>query len=211
MEEIAPGIHHWTAEHPDIHMRVSSYYVEPAGIVIDPLEPEDGLGFFDSLDPKPQQVVLTNGLHWRHSDRFAERYSVPIRVPSAGLHRYEGTDRQAEGYDFGDEVAPGVVALEVAGICPDDSALHIQHGDGALAFADGVVRMVGKLSFVPDSLWEDPQPEQETVVDSLRGLLTRDFDTLLFAHGEPLPKGGHAALEDFVEKPVRIDDEGHTV
>jgi hypothetical protein len=211
MEEIVPGIHHWTAMHPDIHMRVSSHYVEPAGIVIDPLEPEDGFGFFDALDVAPQQVVLTNGLHWRHSDRFAERYGATVRVVSAGLPRFEGTDRQAEPFEYGDEVAPGVTAVEIDGICPDDSALHIEHGDGAVAFADGLIRMGGVLGFVPDGLWgDDPRREQEAVRDSLRGLLTREFDALLFAHGDPLPKGGRSALRDFLKKPVGQPDFGHT-
>src|SRR3954467_10603959 len=104
MEEVVPGIHHWTAMHPNIHERVSSYYVEPAGIVIDPLEPEEGMGFFDELDLAPQQVVLTSGLHWRHADRFRDRYGATVRVVSAGVPRWEGSDRSAETFEFGDEV-----------------------------------------------------------------------------------------------------------
>jgi hypothetical protein len=179
---------------------VSSYYVEPAGIVIDPLEPDEGMGFFDALEVSPQQVVLTSGLHWRHSDRFRDRFGATIRAPSAGLHRFEGTGREAEPFEFGDEVAPGVAAVEIGGICPDDTALHIAHGAGAVAFADGVTRMAGELAFVPDSLWEDPAAEQRVVLNSLGGVLERDFDTLLFAHGEPLAEGGHAALEQFVAR-----------
>src|SRR3954451_19475025 len=189
MNEIVPGIFHWTAQHPDIKLRVSSYYVEPAGIVIDPLEPEDGLGFFDGLDLAPQQVVLTSGLHWRHSDHFQERYGATVRVPSPGMHRLEGTGREAEPYEFGDEVAPGVHAVEVGGICPDDTALYIHNGPGAIALADAIHRMGGEIGFFPDNLWDDPESEQKAVLDSLRGLLGRDFETLLFAHGEPVPKG----------------------
>jgi hypothetical protein len=201
MNELVPGIHHWTVVHPDIRIRVSSYYVAPAGIVIDPLEPEEGMGFFDGLDPAPQQVVLTNGLHWRHSDRFRDRYGATIRVSEQALHRYEGSGREAEAFAFGDEVAPGVTAIEVGGICPDDTALHVAHGDGAVAFADAVIRHAGVLGFVPDDLWEAPRREQQAVRDSLRGILTRDFDTVLFAHGEPLARGGRAALADFLAEP----------
>jgi glyoxylase-like metal-dependent hydrolase (beta-lactamase superfamily II) len=200
MNEIVPGIFHWTVVHPDIRVRVSSYYVEPAGIVLDPLEPEDGMGFFDALDTPPQQVVLTNCLHWRHSDRFRDRFGATIRAPAAGLYRFEGTDREVQPYGFGDEVAAGVTAIEVDGICPDDAALHIEHGDGAMAFADAVIRYGGQLGFVPDDLWEDPQAEKEAVLESLRGVLTREFDTLLFAHGDPLARGGHSALKEFVNE-----------
>jgi hypothetical protein len=134
MNEIAPGIFHWTTMHPSIHMRVSSYYVAPAGIVIDPLEPEDGMGFFDGLDVAPQQVVLTTGLHWRHSDHFQERYGATVRVVSQGIERWgENSGREAEPFHFGDEVAPAVVAHEIGQIAPDDTALIIGHGPGAIA------------------------------------------------------------------------------
>jgi glyoxylase-like metal-dependent hydrolase (beta-lactamase superfamily II) len=197
VNEIAPGIYHWTAVHPDINWRVSSYYVEPAGIVIDPIEPEDGLGFFDGRDV--QQVVLTIGLHWRNTDLFRERFGSKVRVAATGMHRYEGTDREAEPFEFGDEIAPGVTALEVGGIAPDDTALYVAHGGGAMAFADALISMTGDVGFVPDDLWEDPEEEQAAVRKSLRGLLDRDFDHLLFAHGNPVVGGGKEALRDFVK------------
>jgi hypothetical protein len=211
MNEVAPGIFHWTAMHPDLRMRVSSYYVAPAGIVIDPLEPEDGMAFFDELDMPPQQVVLTSGLHWRHSDRFQDRYDATIRVVAEGIDRWgERSDRDAEPFQFGDEVAPGVVAHEIGSICPDDTALVIGHGPGAVAFADGLIAPRGILAFVPDSLMEDPEDTKPALRERLRGLLTQEFDALLFAHGEPIAKGGHERLKDFVNKPVGAADWGQT-
>jgi hypothetical protein len=200
MEEIAPGIHHWTAQHPEIDLRVSSYYVEPAGLLIDPLEPEDGLDFFDSLDRPPQQVALTIGLHWRHSDRFRDRYGATIRAPASGMHRFEGTGREAEPFESGEEIAPGVTAIEMGGIAPDDTAMHIGHGGGALVFADSLIHMGGVLGFVPDEFMEDPEEEKREIREALRGVLERDLDyeVLLFAHGDPLPDRGQAALRDFL-------------
>ena len=95
MEEILPGIHHWTALHPRIGQRVSSYYVEPAGILIDPMAPEDGLGFFEELDLPPQQIVLTNRHHYRDSDRFREAFGCVVRASDPGLHKFEATGRAA--------------------------------------------------------------------------------------------------------------------
>jgi glyoxylase-like metal-dependent hydrolase (beta-lactamase superfamily II) len=199
VNEIVPGIFHWTAAHPGIGALVSSYYVEPAGLLIDPMEPEQGMAAFDRFGRAPQQIVLTIGLHWRDSSRFREHFGIPVLVSAAGMHRFEGSDRRAEPFEFGDELAPGVTAVEIGGIAPDDTALHIDHGDGAVAFADALIRYGGELGFVPDDLWGDPRTEQEAVRDSLRGLLARDFDTLLFAHGDPLPSGGHAALAAFLK------------
>lgn len=192
-------------------MDVSSYYVPAAGIAIDPMEPDGGLDAFDRFDLPPQQVVLTIGLHWRASDRFRERFGATVRAPEAGMHRFEGSDRRAEPYSVGEELGPGVTAIGIGGIAPDDMAMHIDHGEGAVAFADALIRYEGQLGFVPDDLWgDDPRAEQRAVRDSLRRVLERRFDTLLFAHGDPLVGGGHAALRDFVAKPVGEEDFGHT-
>jgi hypothetical protein len=40
------------------------------------------------------------------------------------------------------------------------------------------------------------------------GLLLRDFEALLFAHGEPLLEDGRAALRRFVEQPVEYPEYG---
>ena len=47
-------------------------------------------------------------------------------------------------------------------------------------------------------LGDDPAAVQAGLRESLRGLLELDFDSLLFAHGEPLIGGGRAAVREFV-------------
>jgi hypothetical protein len=199
VQEIAPGIFHWITFHRGINMRVCSYYVEPAGVVIDPMVPEDGLDVFDG-HAAPQQALLTTRHHYRGCDEFVERFGVTVACSEAGLHEFEGTDRQVEGFSGGDEVAPGVVVVATDAISPDDVTLHIAHGGGALAFGDGLVRPPGgPLGFVPDGLiGDDPETIKAALYDAYRGLLERDFDTLLFAHGEPLLGGGFSALKEFV-------------
>jgi hypothetical protein len=193
MDEVQTGIFHWNAFHEGIQQRVSSYYVEGAGAVIDPMTPPDGLGWFASRPP--ERILLTNRHHYRRSDDFRERFGCPVFCNREGLHEFEGGP-QVEGFSIGDEVAPGVVAREVGAICPDDTALHVTVGDGVLAFADGVIRAGnGSLGFVPDFLLgDDPGDVKRGLAESVERLLELDFDTLLFAHGEPLAGGGKAAL-----------------
>jgi hypothetical protein len=64
MREILPGVLHWTARHRGIDAAVSSYLVEPAGVVIDPILPDGGL---DALAgrARPRLVALTSGNHTR--------------------------------------------------------------------------------------------------------------------------------------------------
>jgi hypothetical protein len=208
MHEIFPGVFHWSAYHEPIRTRVSSYYVQPAGIVIDPKIPEEGL---DALPGTPQQVVLTIGLHHRDAPRFAQEFGIPIRASREAAERLGGR-LEVEEFTAGDEVAPGVTAIGIGKIADDEGALHIAVGEGAIAFADGLIRYGGALGFVPDELiGDDPNGVKQGLKDAFRGLLTRDFDHLLFAHGDPLVGGGKAALREFVESPVGHEDYGQVL
>ena len=205
MNELIPGIWHWTTYYDAIRQDVHSYWIEPAGLVLDPMVPDDaGLDWWEGHEVQPQQIVLTIGLHWRHSEQFAERFGIPIRVPAPALERYEGSDRQSkvEKFEWRDEIAPGVTAVEVGAIAPDECALHIAHGEGAVAIADALHHPGGgaPLAFMPDGLLGDhPETVKAGLRDSLRGLLTRDWDTMLLAHGEPIVGGAQTALRDFLD------------
>jgi hypothetical protein len=199
IREVIPGVHHWTAIHQRIRMPVDSYYIEPARVVVDPTVPREGLEWFE-VRATPSQVVLTNRHHLRHSERYAEAFGCPIRCSETGLHEFERGPK-VEGFAFGEELAPGITAHQLGAICPDDTALQILTGDGsALAFADGLTRpRGGGITFVPGFLMgDDPSAVRAGLRESLRGLLDLDFDSLLFAHGEPLIGGGKAAMREFV-------------
>ncbi|MDQ3676185.1 MAG: hypothetical protein M3401_05180 [Actinomycetota bacterium] len=210
MQEILPGLLHWTTLHEGVGARVSSYYVEPAGALIDPRVPDEGLGVFAARG-RPQQIVLTSGLHVRHADQFADAFGCLIRASPEALERLGG-DLDAELYTDGDEIAPGISAIHIGKLCPDEYALHVAVAEGAIAFADGLTRYGETLGFFGDSLLgDDPDIVKEGLKDAFRGLLTRDFDHLLFAHGDPLIGAGKAALRDFLERPVGHEDYGQVV
>jgi hypothetical protein len=196
MDEILDGVWHWTGTHPNTGGEVSSYWARPAGAVIDALLPEEGLDAF-AEDP-PERVLLSNRHHLRHGERFVERFGSVIECSKPGLHEFEGGP-PVEGFDFGEEVAPGIQALEVGAICPDECALFLRDVRG-LAIADGICHYDGEMRFVSDSLLgDDPEGVKEGLRASYRGLLDRDFDNLLFAHGDPLIGGGKEALARFAE------------
>jgi len=195
MEEVLPGLFHWTALHEPIGLRVSSYYEQPAGIVIDPKVPEEGLA---SLPGRPQAVVLTSGHHTRDSQAFADAYGIPIRA-SREAADYVGDELEVEPYGENDEVAPGMTIIHIGQLCADEGALHVAVAEGAIAVADGIHRYDQDLSFFADDLLgDDPERVKQGLRQAYRGLLSREFDHLLFAHGEPLIGGGKAALRDFV-------------
>jgi hypothetical protein len=198
MQEILPGVHHWTAVHPKIRMEVSSYLVT-AGVptLIDPMLPPEGIGAVREL-AEPEQVVLTNRHHLRDSERYAEAFGCPIRCNEHGLHEFEGGP-SVEGFAFGERLSPSITAHEVGAICDEEAALLIDAGGGTLAVADGLIHYRG-IGFVPDHyLGDDPEEVKRGLVDSYARLLELDFDNLLFAHGSPLVGGARDALREFVE------------
>ncbi|HEU4658472.1 MAG TPA: hypothetical protein VFR97_13145 [Capillimicrobium sp.] len=211
MDEILPGVHHWTAFRDTIGARVSSHWIEPAGILIDPMEPQDGAERFRQTDLPPQQIVLTSGLHDRHAERLAGELSIPIRAPREAADRI-GDRLEFQPYHDGEEVAPGVRAVQIGVLCPDEYALHIDVAGGAVALADALQHYGDALGFFADEyLGDDPQAIKDGLREQLQALLQRDFEHLLFAHGSPLVNRGKAALRDFVGSPAGHEDFGQAL
>jgi hypothetical protein len=196
MQEILPGVFHWTRQHPKINFEVSSYYLPEEGVLIDPLVPEEG---FDAFDTPPISVLLTNRHHYRDSDKFAERFGCTVLCVDLGLHEFKKGEK-VTAFNFGGTLAGGIEAVEIGVICPDETALVIPRAEGIIALADGVVRMGdGPLGFVPDEyMGEDSEAIKGGLREAYRGLLDREFDHLLLAHGNPWVGGGRQALREFV-------------
>jgi len=196
VEEIAPGIWHWTASHPRIGIEVSSYYLPAERILIDPLVPDEGLDWF-AEHGSPEQVLLTNRHHYRSSAQFAERFGVTVQCVREGMHEFARGER-VEPFDCGHELPGGVMPYAVGAICPDETALHIPAHD-ALALADGAVRWEagGPLVFVPDRYMDEPERTKDGLRESYRRLAELEFRHLLLAHGEPFVGNGRETLAAF--------------
>ena len=190
-EELVPGVLHWTAMHPNIKMDVSSYFVTGSATLIDPLNP-------GGEDLEPERILLTT----RHHIRSSTDYDCPILCHESGLHEFEDGPEVA-GFAWGDQLAPDVRAVEVDAISPDDTGFLIDAGDGCLAIGDAVMRYEDPIHFVWDKYLvdegEDPEPVKVAIKEALGRLLDLPFDTLLFAHGSPIARGGKEALRRFVE------------
>jgi hypothetical protein len=199
MNEVLPGVLHWTTHHEGIGQPVHSHFAVESAALIDPRMPEGGVEEVARYG-RPDRILLSNRHHLRHSECFAEEFSCPIRCHEAGLHEF-GDGPEVRGFRFGEEVAPGIRALEMGALTPEDTVFHLSAGPGALLFADGLIRGGdGALAFVPDGLMgDDPEEVKASLRDSFRGLLTREWDAMLMAHGDPIPSGAQKALKDFIE------------
>jgi hypothetical protein len=197
MNEIAPGLWHWSARHRHIGSEVSSYYLLAERVLIDPMIPAEGLEWFER-NGAPEHVLLTNRHHDRDSWRLREAFGCSVHCIRNGVYELDGRG-PVEPFDFGDELPGGVVVHEVDAISPDETALHVT-GHRALACADGVVRSGGRseLGFVSDYLMDDPEDTKRGLLQAYERLLDLDFDVLLLAHGQPVQSGGKEALHKFV-------------
>jgi hypothetical protein len=200
MKEILPGLFHWTAVHPRIQMEVSSYYVQEPGVLIDPLLPAEGADWFRQRRP-PQHIILTNRHHYRHCAELERLFGCTVWCNKEGMHEFTHGET-VRPFTVGDMLPGGIESHEVGVLCPDETALLIHAGAGALAIADGIVRLEdGPLMFVPDQLLGDePEEIRKGLAAAYARLLDLPFDLLLVAHGLPWVGGGKQALREFVRR-----------
>jgi glyoxylase-like metal-dependent hydrolase (beta-lactamase superfamily II) len=192
MRELAPGIWHWTARHPNIGTDVSAYWIPDLKLLLDPIAVPDEV---DAVDC----ILLTCRHHVRDSLEAAERFGATVQAPRTGMDDYPD-DTPIQPYDFNDPMLGGeAIAHQVGGLSPDETALHIPSVH-ALAIADGAIRYGDELHFVPDNLMDDPEQDKADLRRGFSELADQlDFDVLLLAHGKPYPSGGRDALRRFAE------------
>jgi glyoxylase-like metal-dependent hydrolase (beta-lactamase superfamily II) len=192
MRELAPGIWHWTAPHPNIGIEVSSYWIPELRLLLDPLAVPDEIEDVDC-------ILLTCRHHVRDSLEAAERFDATVQAPRTGMHDF-ADDTPIQAYNFGESLVGGeVTAHEVGGLSPDETALHIP-SVRALSIADGAIRYGDELAFVPDQYMDDPETDKADLKRGFGELADQlDFDVLLLAHGTPYPSGGRDALRRFAE------------
>jgi hypothetical protein len=208
VQEALPGLFHWQTLHPKIRTEVDSYWIEAAGVLIDPLVPADaGIEWFAGRASQPVAVLLTNRHHYRDAGLFAQRFGCTVHCSRPGMHEFRA-GQEVQPFDFGEALAGGVIAYEVDAICPDESALHIP-ALRAVAIADGVVLggprgAEGQLGFVPDALMDEPEQTKRGLLDAYARLLAElDFEHLLLAHGGPLIGDGRVRLRELIDSGGR--------
>jgi glyoxylase-like metal-dependent hydrolase (beta-lactamase superfamily II) len=199
VREITPDLYHWTAFHPDQKVVVSSYYVESARVLIDPMIPAGRFDWFMAR-PSPETIVVTNRYHSRDSAAFVGAFGCRVLCHRAGLEHVRERVAAAEPFEHG-KVLPGrIEALAVPGQELDETVLYVPVASGALTFADILLRDGdGPLGYAPDGWYgDDPPALKARVVEACRALLARDFRHLLLTHGEPIVGDGKQALKAFV-------------
>lgn len=201
MQEIQPGLWHWSTAHAKWGITIHSYYLSKTGggAVIDPRVPAEGLEWF-GRHGEPAHAILTNRHHYRDAGLFREAFGTVVHCHSAGMHEFTGGE-EVESFEHGDTLAGGIEALEVGSLCPEETALWAPLAGGVLSLGDSVVRENGELGFVGDHhMGDDPEAVKRGLRRALRRILELDFRHLTFAHGEPIVGEGKQRLRAFVER-----------
>ncbi len=174
MHEVAPGIRHWTAVHPNLGIEVSSYWLPGLKALLDPIAVPEEVYEVD-------EIILSNRHHRRDAVEAGERLGASVHAPP-----------------FEAPLAGGAITpYEVTELWPDDCVLHIPSLN-ALAIADTAIHYADELSFVPDQYMDDPEAEKNGIRTGLTRLAEQlDFEHLLLAHGTPIATEGRERLLDF--------------
>lgn len=188
MQEVAPGVWHWTARHPewregeDWPAEVSSFAVDDGErlLVFDPIAPPSLLE--ELAGGRHPIVVLTCPWHRRDTADVVARLGAEVYVPPPD----EGDPEPVRGHVFeaGDRLPFGVEARP--GMEPNDLALWLERR-GALVLGDTLVDFGDGLAFPRDwatrgAIAARGVPPDE-ILASLRPLLDLPVELVLATHG----------------------------
>jgi hypothetical protein len=190
LTEIRPGLHRWTAPHPDYEpdpepdspadwpeqVGCVAYEAPDTLVLIDPLVPDELWPALDRFaEGRPVAVLTTIGFHRRSRDAVAERYGAT-------------TSRAKKTLPTGVETITIQRAGETMVWIPEHAALV--PGDRILGGRDGGLRVCPEswLRYLSSGITGDELRE------ALRPLLDLPVEHVLVSHGEPVVSGGRDAL-----------------
>jgi hypothetical protein len=216
MQELAPGLWHWQARHPDWgpdepwDPDVSSYAVDDGRrlLLFDPLGVPGAVE--ERAADRETAIVLTAPWHERDARGLVERLGAPVYTPlpdtAEDLMRIYGITAEQAGdgspdvvwlmkegigearpFAAGDRLDVGVEAFP--GAKPNDTVLWIA-SHGAVVAGDTLVDFGKGLEL--NSRWLDPNVPREQVAGGLCPLLDLPVEHMLATHGGPFDR---AALE----------------
>jgi hypothetical protein len=206
-KELAPGLHHWTARHPEWHPSSDDGFGAEVGcfalvtdaaevLLIDPLVDED-----DALDPlaaaaSDTYIFITIGYHVRSAARLSARYGATVHGPPQAGKRLED-DVPFTLLEPGGAAGPGGVTAHAIGRPRRGETPLWLPSHRALAFGDALVGTPGGEL----RMWcQDPDEParrafyRERFAPTLQPLVDLEPEHVLVTHGAPVVGGGARAL-----------------
>jgi hypothetical protein len=194
--QLSPGLWSWQTYDSSVKADLfSSAFSSSAGLwIVDPIPlPEAQLSQVSEAAPIIG-IVVTNANHQRSARAYSDLFSAPIfahkdAFPDARPTRLtEVTDSAVIGGEWEVIGIEGAVAGEIA--------LYHSSGGGTFIIGDAIINFEPYgFSFLPRKYCLN----EKQMRNSLRQLLARPAERLLFAHGTPILSGGGARLAELLE------------
>ncbi len=191
VDELLPGLFHYSVKDERIKTRSDSFVVVHQGdvVLVDPVPLEPALLLRLG---KLKAIVVAAASHQRSAWRLRRETGAKVHAPVEASGLDETPDMT---FRDGDTLPGGLQAIRAPGPSSAHYVLHLATSPGALLCSDLVINDSGRgLEYLPDKYQEDPAGSR----DSARRLLELKFEVLGFGHGQPILKGGRDALRALV-------------
>jgi hypothetical protein len=195
-DQIQPGLSLWHAYDRAVKADLFSTAVSAkAGILlIDPIQ-LDELALAQLVRENPiVGVILTNHNHYRATDNYLSRFSVPLfahpdSLPTDSSIPFRET---ADGTMICDELE----AMAIQGAVAGEIALYHPANGGTLIMGDALINFDPYgFTFLPEKYCQD----EKQMRNSLRKLVRFNAQRILFAHGMPILSGAGQRLRQLLE------------
>ncbi|MBA2253308.1 MAG: MBL fold metallo-hydrolase [Nitrospirales bacterium] len=191
--EVAPRVYRWTMHDDRIDSQSDSYAVVDDGqiVLIDPLP----MGMQDLAKlGTVHSIVLTASCHERSAWRYRRQFKVPVHAPAGAVDFEADPDFW---YDQGDHLAGNLIAIHSPGPTEAYYSFYLERDGGVVFCGDLLTNYVdGRLAFVPDEYQDDPGRIRESV----RHLLSLQFQALCPNHGNPITSGAKDAIREALKR-----------
>lgn len=196
MREVVSGIYTWPWFSQPHGYNFNGHLIRHAGgnLCIDPVEPT-GEDLDELARHGVSRILLTNRNHSRAANKVRDRTGARTAIhPADAPHaRSQGAELDDE-LKLGEKVGP-LVVVGVGGKSPGEIALHWPERK-ILIVGDAVIgNPPGRCGLLPDRVMDDPARLRESV----RGLLSLDFDTLLVGDGVSILQNAKERLGELIE------------
>jgi hypothetical protein len=196
VHEVRPGLHRWTATHPDAEPAPTvgspddwgpdvasiAYQAPDALLLVDPLVPGDRSDLREELDAlvarhgQPVVIVTTLQFHRRSRGELAERYGASTSRTKKTL------PREVETVVIKNAGETMVWLPKVRALIPGDRLLGDDDGGGVRLCPDSWLR------YLPSGM------RRAELRKALRPLLDLPVELVLVSHGEPVLENGREAI-----------------
>jgi glyoxylase-like metal-dependent hydrolase (beta-lactamase superfamily II) len=187
IEEIAPGVWHWSVHNDAINFASSAHAVRGDGgaVLIDPIRlPPEALAELGDVEA----ICLTTSGHQRSSWRYRRELGAAVYAPE---HVTEVEEEPDVRYSDGDRLPGGLLAVFTPGAGTLQHSLLLERDGGVLFTPDLFVHPPGGRLMMIDARYAHDVEEARRTAEKL---LELDFSVLCTGHGPPVHEDAKGAI-----------------